>query len=102
MHLIREGRCVPVRAALALLAITALPCSSVRAQTPGPRAAAPSLRAVVDQHCVVCHNQKTLIAGVALDKTDFSDAGGNAAILERVLRKVRSGEMPPAGMPRPA
>ena len=27
--------------------------------------------------------------------------GGNAPVLERVLRKVRTGEMPPPGMPRP-
>jgi hypothetical protein len=56
----------------------------------------------VDQYCVVCHNQKSATAGVALNGIDFDHVGSNAALLERVLRKFRSGEMPPAGMPRPA
>jgi hypothetical protein len=55
----------------------------------------------VDQYCVVCHNQKAMTAGVSLEGIDFSNATANAAIMERVLRKVRTGEMPPAGMPRP-
>src|ERR1700688_86161 len=98
----REGRYAPARAALILFAVALLPWSSALAQTPGPGAAAPSLRAAVDKYCVVCHNQKVSTAGVSLDKTDFGDAAGNAPILERVLRKVGTGEMPPVGMPRPA
>ena len=42
-----------------------------------------------------------MTAGVSLEGIDLEDAGGNASLLERVLRKFRSGEMPPAGMPRP-
>jgi hypothetical protein len=42
-----------------------------------------------------------LTAGVSLEGIDFSNAAANASIMERVLRKVRTGEMPPAGMPRP-
>jgi hypothetical protein len=56
----------------------------------------------LDQYCAVCHNQKNATAGVALNGIDLASAGGNAAVLEKVLRKVRTGEMPPAGMPRPA
>jgi hypothetical protein len=36
-----------------------------------------------------------------LEGLDFSTIGSSAPVLERVLRKVRTGEMPPAGMPRP-
>jgi len=85
---------------LTLLAIAILPWSSAWPQAP-PAAAPPSPRALVDQYCVVCHNQKTATAGVCLQGLDFSNAPANAAILERVIRKVSSGEMPPAGMPRP-
>jgi len=42
-----------------------------------------------------------MTAGVSLEAIDFSNAAANAAIMERVLRKVGTGEMPPAGMPRP-
>ncbi len=94
MYPTREGRrVVSPWTALALFAIAALPYSLARAQAP---------RALVDQYCVVCHNQKNATAGVALNAIDFANAGANAAVLERVLRKVRTGEMPPAGMPRPA
>jgi hypothetical protein len=49
----------------------------------------------------MCHNQKALTGGVSLEGIDFSDAAANASLMERVLRKIRSGEMPPPGMPRP-
>jgi hypothetical protein len=61
---------------------------------------APS-RALLDQYCLGCHNQKLKTAGVALDAVDLSRIGGQADVLERVLRKLRTGEMPPVGMPRP-
>src|SRR5216684_1167431 len=57
--------------------------------------------ALVNQYCAVCHNQKLTSGGVSLADLDFSNVAGNADTLEKVLRKVHSGEMPPAGMPRP-
>ena len=56
---------------------------------------------VVKQYCIFCHSQTLKTAGVVLEGLDFSQIGANAPVLERVLRKVRTGEMPPAGMPRP-
>jgi hypothetical protein len=38
---------------------------------------------------------------VSLQDVSFASVGEHASILERVLHKVRSGEMPPAGRPRP-
>ncbi len=100
----REGRRVAShRIALALFALAILPWSLARSQTASPRAAAVlAPHSLTDQYCVGCHNQKNATAGVALNGIDFADAAGNAAILERVLRKLRTGEMPPAGMPHPA
>src|SRR5258708_11624604 len=57
--------------------------------------------ALVNQYCAVCHNQKLTSGGVSLSDLDFSKVAGNADTLEKVLRKVHSGEMPPAGMPHP-
>jgi hypothetical protein len=51
--------------------------------------------------CVPCHSQKLHTAGVVLEGIDFSHIGPSASVLERALRKVRTGEMPPAGIPRP-
>ena len=49
----------------------------------------------------MCHSQALKTAGVVLEGIDLSNAGANAPTLEKALRKVRTGEMPPAGMPRP-
>src|SRR5262249_20193077 len=58
-------------------------------------------RSLIDQYCVSCHNEKLKTAGLMLDKIDLSDLAPNAAQLEEVVVKLRSGQMPPAGRPRP-
>src|SRR5947207_5434819 len=39
---------------------------------------------------------------MALDKLDFEKVAKDASTWERVVRKVRTGMMPPSGQPRPA
>jgi len=58
-------------------------------------------RAVLDQYCVVCHNQRLKTAGLMLDTLDLAKVGDHAEVWEKVVRKLRTGAMPPAGMPRP-
>src|SRR5437588_2651992 len=58
-------------------------------------------RAVLNQYCVTCHNQRAKTAGLALDTMDFSAIGHEAETWEKVVRKLRSGMMPPQGSPRP-
>ena len=60
-----------------------------------------SQRAVLDQYCVTCHNQKLKTAGLMLDKLDLAHVGEHAEQWEKVVRKLRAGMMPPAGLPRP-
>ena len=71
--------------------------------TPAPAAATPeaSAQALVNKYCVFCHNDKLKTAGVSLQGIHTTDIGAGAATWERVFRKVRSGEMPPLGMPKP-
>src|SRR5690349_2793212 len=83
-----------LRWACVLMAVSAC---GVFAQSPQPESGA----ALINKYCVACHNQKTKTAGVALNSLDPSKPGEDAATWERVLRKVRRGEMPPAGLPRP-
>ena len=78
--------------ALAAMA-TVTPC--VFAQSPA------AAGALTGHYCATCHSQKLKTAGVVLQGLDLSNVGANAALLEKVARKVRTGEMPPAGMPRP-
>lgn len=75
----------------------ASPPQSAAAAVP---AAAPQ-RALLDQYCVTCHNERLKIAGLMLDKVDVSEVAANALVLEKVVRKLRSGQMPPEGRPRP-
>ena len=73
-------------------------------------------RALLDQYCVTCHNQRVVdspsgstdaltsqlrAVGLALDTLDLSTVAANADHWEPVVRKLRAGLMPPAGMPRP-
>src|SRR5437016_6140982 len=58
-------------------------------------------RALLDTYCVTCHNQKTAVAGLMLDKVDPAKAGQDPAVWEKVVHKLRSRAMPPPGRPRP-
>ena len=58
-------------------------------------------RRLIDQYCVSCHNEKLKTAGLMLDKTDPAHVGQDAQVWEKVVRKLRAGIMPPAGLPRP-
>jgi hypothetical protein len=60
-----------------------------------------SQRVVLDKYCVTCHNQKLKTAGLTLDTLDLSHVADNAEPWEKVVRKLRAGMMPPAGLPRP-
>ena len=70
----------------------------------GPAAAAPappSARAVIDEYCVRCHNERLQTAGLALDAAGLDHVGLDAAVWERAVRKLQARAMPPAGAPRP-
>src|SRR5215510_14547528 len=58
-------------------------------------------QSLLKSYCVGCHNQKLKNGGVALDSLDPSRVPADAAVWEKVLHKVRRGEMPPPGLPRP-
>src|SRR5690242_15504929 len=57
-------------------------------------------RAVIDKYCLGCHSRKLKTGGVVLEGLDTEQVGQNAGAWERVLRKVRAGQMPPTGMAR--
>ena len=61
-------------------------------------------RDLLQRYCLTCHNQNLKQRGtvpVALDGLDFANVGANAEIWEKVVRKLRTGLMPPSGRPRP-
>ncbi len=72
-----------------LLILTA----NVQAQSPA--------RAMLDKYCVTCHNDRLKTAGLMLDRLDVDHAGSGAQTWEKVLRKLKTREMPPPGSPHP-
>ncbi len=56
---------------------------------------------MLDRYCVACHNERRPTAQLALDAVDLQRVGEEAEVLEKVLHKLRSGSMPPAGRRRP-
>src|SRR5438046_2613253 len=58
-------------------------------------------RALLDQYCVTCHNDRTKRANLSLEKLDLTTVGDNPQLWEKVVRKLRGGVMPPPGMRRP-
>src|SRR6267142_1278887 len=65
-------------------------------------ASASAQRALLDQYCVTCHNDKTKRANLTLEKLDLTTVGDKPEMWEKVIRKLRAGVMPPPGMRRPA
>jgi hypothetical protein len=75
------------------------------AQSSSPNGAvspASSQRQTLDRYCVTCHNQRLVTAGLKLDDADVANPGAGAEIWEKVVRKLRTGMMPPPNMPQPS
>ena len=56
---------------------------------------------VLNRYCVGCHNERLRTAGLALDTMDPARVGDHPDGWEKVVRKLRTGAMPPAGRRRP-
>ena len=80
---------------IAFLLLTSLCLAQTLAQTQA------QTQAMLHQYCAVCHNPTLKSGGISLAELDLSDIAGNSGTLEKLLRKVHSGEMPPPSMPRP-
>src|SRR5438046_2931996 len=60
-----------------------------------------SYRALLDKYCVTCHNDRAKTADLSFQTLDLDHPGSDAAIWERVIRKLNVRAMPPQGMPHP-
>src|SRR6516225_4342657 len=78
------------------------PRPPVRSVSPSVRAdVLVSKKALLDQYCVGCHNDKAKVANFSLQNADLSGVGDHPEKWEKVIRKLRAGMMPPPGMRRP-
>jgi hypothetical protein len=58
-------------------------------------------QALVSKYCAGCHNEKLKSGGFSWAKIDLAHPDLQAEQVEKVIRKVRAGMMPPSGIPRP-
>ena len=73
----------------------------------GPERSAPQVStntedaALLKQYCITCHNERAKTGGLVLD-AELTKISADRERWEKVVRKVKTGMMPPANAPRPA
>ncbi len=75
--------------------------ASQSGRTDPPPVTSGSHSALLNRYCVNCHNEKLRTAGLILDTVDVEHVAQDSALWEKVLQKLRTQAMPPAGVPRP-
>ena len=91
------------RVPLIVFAVTLAAGATVRsaAAAPQEQPAGPPDRAMLDRHCLACHNDRLQTAGLSLQGRDIGDVTAAPDVWEKVLGKLRTGGMPPPDRPRP-
>ena len=90
---------------VALLAAAAGVAGTVADAAPRPVQAerpAAAGRTLLEHYCLTCHNDRLRTAGLTLQGLEIGAVERDPERWEKVLGKLRSGDMPPAGRPRPA
>ncbi len=112
------GAAAPAPAARQATPRQVTPAPTPAAQTPVPTAAQTAAQtpvqtaartaavpapdpALMTQYCVTCHNQRMKTGGLALDTVDLDHVAADADTWEKVVRKIKTGLMPPTGARRP-
>ena len=66
--------------------------AAAKVQVPPPD---PAFATLTSTYCVSCHSDRLKTGGLSLQGLDLSDVPAHAQVWEKVMRKVRTGEMPP-------
>src|SRR5437763_6472917 len=77
----------------AFLAVAALALAGQVAQT--------NAQATVNKYCLTCHNDRLKTGGLSLSGVDLATPSAHADTWEKVIRKLRTGAMPPPNAARP-
>ena len=90
---------------LGTLALAGSFCLTAVAQNAAPAPAAhggtPPSWELFQTYCTECHNTEDWAGGIAFDSLSEADIPGNIDVLEKVVRKMRSQQMPPGGQKVP-
>src|ERR1700744_5181153 len=92
-------------ALVALSAALVFPQGRAAAQTPATAASDPhradANRAMLNTYCVGCHSARLKTGGLVLEGLNTQPVAADAAVWEKVLKKLRGRLMPPPGLPQP-
>src|SRR5262245_36098661 len=96
-----------ILAACCLVATTAGQARHAAGQAAAPdrpsRApAADGSNALIREYFVACHNDRARTGGLSLASFDAAGAADHADVSEKIVRKLRTGLMPPPGARQPA
>ena len=88
-----------------LVAVSGSVAAGSQQQSPGALSPAISSHAaLLEQYCVTCHNERLRSRGtvpIELQTADLATVPAQTELWEKVIRKLRTGSMPPMGRPRP-
>ncbi|MCY4029836.1 MAG: DUF1592 domain-containing protein [Acidobacteria bacterium] len=73
-------------------------------EAPAPPPSTAEHEALLQRYCITCHNERLAARGtvpIELRTVDLADVPETGDIWEKVIRKLRTGTMPPLGRPRP-
>jgi mono/diheme cytochrome c family protein len=85
----------------AVVVSVASQAEEVPAAVPSSSPDAAPIRAALNQYCVTCHNDRLKTSGLSLQALDVARVGDHPEVWEQVVRKLRTGSMPPPPARRP-
>ena len=91
-----------VRHSAAALATSLAPDAASRPAAPREAPPSEALNAVLRQYCQVCHNDAMMTGNMSVQGFDVGAPWEHWETAERMIAKLRTGMMPPPGIPRPA
>jgi mono/diheme cytochrome c family protein len=101
VELVKDSRIFAGLGAVLLATLAAGPVHAAAPAAGHGHAAAGADWSLFEAYCNDCHNTEDWAGGVAFDVITEEDIGENADILEKVVRKLRSQQMPPGGHEMP-
>ena len=101
LRFLARSRTAAVTLLAALTATLSLSAAQKSRSHPASAGLSSDDQALVRRYCVSCHNDRLKTANLTLENVSVEPIGSAPAVWEKVVRKLRSGAMPPAGRPRP-
>ena len=77
------------------------PVTGQRVSMTSPQMTSESMQGLVNQYCEGCHDDQLKSGGFSWSNVDQAHPEKHPELMEKVIRKVRAGLMPPAGAGRP-